>query len=139
MCYNGAGTSPLHYKRRNIFEVNYMRYTFKFKLFGGKVQMFNHKEMGIVIEKEPDVVCVYGTDDKHQNILCAIPLCHPKFLKGAEYIIDFDENNSAKICVGELQILIDFSNHKCANNKGIKCYGSDSWGQDVQIEWSEIK
>ena len=29
-----------------------MRYTFKFKLFGSKVQMFDEGQMGIVIEKD---------------------------------------------------------------------------------------
>lgn len=114
-----------------------MRYTFQFKLFGKKVQMFSERKMGIVVEKEPDVVCVYGTDEKHQ-ILCAVPLCHPKFLKGAEYVIDFYENERAKVCVGDLQVVIDFAKKKCANNKGLKCYGSNDWGQDVQTEWSEV-
>lgn len=114
-----------------------MRYTFQFKLFGKKVQMFSEGQMGIVVEKEPDVVCVYGTDENYQ-ILCAVPLCHPKFLKGAEYSIEFEENNCAKVTVGELQIVIDYSKQKCANNKGLKCYGSDAWGQDVQMEWSEV-
>ena len=85
-----------------------MKYTFKFSLFGKKVQMFSEGERGIVVEKEPQVVCVYGTDSNY-NILCAIPLCHPKFLKGAEYIVEFDENNCAKICVGDLQIVINYS------------------------------
>lgn len=114
-----------------------MRYTFQFKLFGKKVQMFSERQMGIVVEKEPDVVCVYGTDEKY-HILCAVPLCHPKLLKGAEYVIEFNENECAKVCVGELQIVIDFAKKKCANNKALKCYGSDDWGQDVQIEWSEV-
>ena len=113
-----------------------MRYTFQFKLFGKKVQMFSEGKMGIVVEKEPHVVCVYGTDE-NLHILCAVPLCHPKFLKGAEYVIEFEENNRAKVSVGELQIVIDYSNKKCANNKALKCYGSDDWGRDVQIEWSE--
>ena len=113
-----------------------MRYTFQFKLFGKKVQMFSEGQMGIVVEKEPHVICVYGTDENY-HILCAVPLCHPKFLKGAEYVIEFEENNRAKVSVGELQIVIDYSEKKCANNKAIKCYGSDDWGQDVQIEWSE--
>ena len=114
-----------------------MRYTFQFKLFGKKVQMFNEGKMGIVVEKEPDVVCVYGTDENY-HILCAVPLSHPKFLKGAEYVVEFVENNCAKISVGELKIIIDYSKKKCANNKALKCYGSDDWGQDVQVEWSEV-
>lgn len=57
------------------------------------------------VEKEPHVVCVYGTDENH-NILCAIPLCHPKYLKGIEYVVEFEENERAKVCVGELQIVI---------------------------------
>ena len=35
-----------------------MKYTFKFSLFGKKVQMFSEGERGIVVEKEPQVVCV---------------------------------------------------------------------------------
>ena len=99
--------------------------------------MLSEGERGIVIEKEPQVVCVYGTDSNY-NILCAIPLCHPKFLKNAEYIVEFDENNCAKICVGDLQIVINYSEKKCANNKSLKCYGSDSWGRDVQIDWNAL-
>lgn len=114
-----------------------MRYTFQFKLFGKKVQMFSERKMGIVVEKEPDVVCVYGTDENY-HILCAIPLCPSKFLKGVEFAIEFDESECAKVCVGELQIYIDFAKKKCANNKALKCYGSDDWGQDIQIEWSEV-
>ena len=45
-----------------------MRYTFQFKLFSKKVQMFSEGQMGIVVEKESDVVCVYGTD-KNFHIL----------------------------------------------------------------------
>ena len=30
-----------------------MRYTFEFKLFGKKVQMFSERQMGIVVEKNP--------------------------------------------------------------------------------------
>ena len=59
-------------------------------------------------------------------------------ISGAEYVIEFEENNRAKVSVGELQIVIDYSKKKCANNKAIKCYGSDDWGRDVQIEWSEV-
>lgn len=115
-----------------------MRYTFQFKLFGKKVQMFSEGQMGIVVEKEPHVVCVYGTNANHSNILCAVPIGHPKFFKGTEFIIEFEEKDRAKICVGELQIIIDFAEKKCANNKGLKCCGSDEWGRDIQIEWSEI-
>ena len=114
-----------------------MRYTFQFKLFGKKVRMFSEGNRGIVVEKEPHVVCVYGTDENY-HILCAIPLCHPKFLKGAEYIIEFDEKGCARVSVGQLRIVIDFVNKKCANNKALQCYGSEEWGQDVQAPWSEV-
>ena len=53
----------VHYNRFNncysAKEYSFMRYTFKFKLFGNKVQMFDEGQMGIVIEKEPDVICIY--------------------------------------------------------------------------------
>ena len=114
-----------------------MKYSFKFKLFGSKVKMFSEKEMGIVVEKEPQVVCVYGTDKMNEKIYCAIPLCPPKFLKGAEYIVEFSENDLAKISVSDFQIVIDFKEQKCKTNKNLKCYGSEIWGQDVQVEWLE--
>ena len=120
-------------------EFNYMKYSFKFKLFGGKVQMFSEGQMGVVIEKEPDVVCVYGTDQNHRDILCAIPLCHPKLLKGAEYTVDFCSGEQVQVCVGDLQIVIDYGKKKCASNKSLTCYGSDRWGQDVQTNWSELR
>lgn len=113
-----------------------MRYTFQYKLFTHRVQMFREQHMGIVVEKEPDVVCVYGTDEQY-HIMCAVPLCHPKFLKGATYIIEFDENDRARVYIGDLQIIVDFAKKKCTNNKGFRCYGSPAWGQDVQIEWGE--
>ncbi|MBR7135653.1 MAG: hypothetical protein IKD14_00835 [Clostridia bacterium] len=114
-----------------------MKYSFKFTLFGKKVRMYNEREMGIVVEKEPHVVCIYGTDNKHKNILCAIPLCPPKFLKGSEYVVEFCEDDLAKISVSGIQVIIDFKNQKCKNNINVECYGSNSWGRDVQVEWSE--
>lgn len=116
-----------------------MKHIFKFTVFGSKVQMFDENEMGIVIEKEPQVICVYGTDVANKNILCAIPLCHPKFLKGAEYTIEFCANKCAKIAVGDIKIIIDFANKKCSNNKNIQNYGSDAWGEDVTTAWDNNK
>ncbi len=115
------------------------QYRFRFTLFGKKVQMFHDQNMGVVIEKEPQVVCVYGTDCDHQNVLCAIPLCAPKQLSGMEYVIEFDPMGLAKISVGEIRIVIDFANHSCSNNKGLPCYGSDAWGQSVFAAWNAEK
>ncbi len=114
-----------------------MKHSFKFTLFGSKVQMFKENHMGIVIEKEPQVVCVYGTDETNSQILCAIPLCHPKLLKGAEYTVEFCADECAKITVSDIKIIIDFANKKCSNNKGLQNYGSDAWGQDVTAAWDE--
>lgn len=114
-----------------------MKYSFKFTLFGKKVQMFRERAMGIVIEKESNVVCVYGTTADHQTILCAVPLCHPKHLKGVEYTVEFCPDDRAKVSVGDVKILIDFANRKCSNNKGLQAYGSDEWGQDISTGWVE--
>lgn len=115
-----------------------MKYTFQFTLFGKKVRMFAENGMGIVIEKEPDVICVYGTTENHEDILCAVPLRHPKALKGAEYSVEFSQS-TARITVGDLKLLIDFEARKCANNKNLPSYGSDAWGQDVSAPWDENK
>lgn len=108
-------------------------------MFGSKVQMFSEDQRGIVIEKEPHMVCVYATDANHQNIFCAIPLCAPKFLKGAQYTVEFCENSKVNISVGEIRIAVDFLNKKCAINQPSKCYGSDIWGEDVQLPWGQMQ
>ena len=77
-------------------------YSFTFSLFGKKVQMFHWNDMGIVVEKEPDVICIYGTDNTNSKILCAIPLCHPKYLKGETFHISFFEDSTATVNVADL-------------------------------------
>ena len=117
--------------------MNLSMHEFQFGLFGKKVQMFREGEMGIVVEKEPQVVCIYGTDGTNSNILCAVPLCHPKFLKGLTYQVIFREDRTALVSGGDIKVCIDFAARRCANNKGLPCYGSDAWGQDVSADWND--
>lgn len=110
-------------------------YEFKFTVFGNRVQMFHDSDMGIVVEKERDVVCVYGTNSSNSKILCAVPLCHPKYLKGMTYRISFYEDSIAAVSVGVVEIYIDFKSKKCANNMDVVNYGSEIWGEDVALKW----
>ena len=113
-----------------------MKHSFKFGLFGKNVRMFSQGNMGVVIEKEADVVCVYGTNSANTKILCAVPLCHPKLLKGERYTVQFNMKECAMIRVRDIAILIDFKNHTCSTNiVDLHCYGSDEWGQNVQVDW----
>ena len=116
-----------------------MQYKVKFGLFGGTARMLDHDDMGVVIEKERDVVCVYGTDGEYERIFCAVPLCHPRQLRGAEYIVDFSPSKYAKITVGDLCIVIDYEKRICTNNKALLCYGSEYWGEDVSVPWSDVQ
>lgn len=110
-------------------------FKFQFPFLGKKVQMFHSMSMGIVVEKEPQVVCLYATDAENNKIFCALPLCHPKHLKGMTYQVTFYDNSTATVSVGDLWCYIDFNAKKIANNKGLQSYGSDEWGQDVAIVW----
>lgn len=110
-------------------------HTFRFTLFGGNVKMFREGDMGIVIEKEPQAVCVYGTDSAHKNILCAIPLGSPKPFKGLTYTVDFRNDRTALVSVGNVTVCIDFASHTCANNAGLDSYGSEAWGREVSRPW----
>ena len=114
-----------------------MYYSFKFKPFKSKVKKFAEAEMGVVIKKKRRAVSVYGTDNTHKNIFCMIPLCPPRYLRGAKYEIEFYECGKAKITVLDMQIVINFSEQKCSNNRNTLCYGSDAWGEDVQVKWSK--
>ena len=114
------------------------RYNFKFTLFGKRIQMLDYGEMGIVIEREPQTICVYGTTADHNEILCAIPLCHPKILKGLEYNVEFTDRQYTKVSVGNrIKIIIDYNNKRCANNMDFECYGSDKWGEEVALKWDD--
>ncbi|MBR0355333.1 MAG: hypothetical protein IJK35_08165 [Oscillospiraceae bacterium] len=111
-------------------------HTFIFSLFSKKVQMFHWHDMGIVVEKEPDVICIYGTDHTNSTILCAIPLCHPKYLKGEAFRVSFFEDSTATVAVADVKTFFDFASKKCSNNKGLQNYGSDAWGHDVACDWT---
>ncbi|MEG2686962.1 MAG: hypothetical protein RR954_07570 [Christensenellaceae bacterium] len=100
--------------------------------------MFNLGDMGVVVEKESDVVCIYGTNNTNSNILCAVPLCHPKYLKGLTYQISFYSDNVATVSVGDIMVYIDYRAKKCSNNRDETNYGSDTWGQDVSEAWNDV-
>ena len=117
--------------------MNVSTYEFKYSLFGKRVQMFHEGRMGIVIEKESKVICVYGTNSSNSKILCAVPLCHPKYLKGMTYKVAFRDNNTAAVSVGDIMIYIDFESRKCSNNKGLQNFGSDKWGEDISAAWDD--
>ena len=80
-------------------------------------------------------MCICNRRNTPKYYVCN-SIVSPKTLKNAEYIVEFFENGQAKVCVNDLQIIIDFANKKCSNNKNFKCYGSDVWGNDVQTEWN---
>ena len=112
-----------------------MKHSFKFGLFGNNVRKFSRGNMGVVIEKEADVICVYGTNNTNTKILCAIPLCHPKFLKGKRFTVEFNMRECAMIRVDDIMVFIDFKNHTCSTNVvDGHCYGSDEWVHNVQID-----
>lgn len=107
----------------------------QFTLLGKKVQMFHAGDMGIVIEKEPDVVCVYATDAVNSHILCAVPLGSPKALKGTTYRIAFFGDGVATVSVGSGILYFDFGAKKFAGNLPFHAFGSEDWGQDVSMPW----
>ena len=115
--------------------MNRTDYSFKFSLFAKKVQMFSYGDMGIVVEKEPDVICAYGTDALHKHILCAVPLCEPKYIRGKDFTVSFFEDNTALVKVEGIMIFIDYNAHKVATCPELQTYGSDDWGRDVGMEW----
>ncbi len=112
-------------------------HSFTFSLFAKKVQMFSKADMGLVIEKEPHVICVYGTHADHHGILCAIPLCPPKQLKGQTFKVRFHDNSIATVEAGPIRVVMDFKHKTCANNLGLTNYGSDAWGQNVTAQWND--
>ncbi len=55
--------------------------------------------------------------------------------KGLTYKVAFQDDNTAIVSVGDFMIYINFESQKCSNNKGLKNFGSDIWGQDVSVDW----
>jgi len=58
-------SNPIFYQFGGL-EIQHQDYSFSFSLFAKKVQMFHWNDMGIVVEKEPDVICIYGTNNIKQ-------------------------------------------------------------------------
>ena len=98
------------------------------------VEVLSMKEAGISVDVVEDGIVVDGKKILVYNI--KDPNEIPWKESGAEYIVEFCENDVAKISVSDIQVEIDFREQKCKNNKNVKCYGSDSWRQDVQAECS---
>lgn len=104
--------------------------------FWKKAFMFEVADHGLVIENEGKVVCVYGTDRKHETIFCAIPLCHPKYIRKHSIKI-YQEQNRILVDLGVCKVVIDYGNQKCSCDLAkINVYGSDAWGKDVFVPWT---
>lgn len=110
-------------------------YIFKFTIFGKKVQLFQEGDMGIVIEKARDVVCIYGTSGDNRTVYCATPLGSPRLLSGIPYTVTFYDNQVATVQVGRLHWAVDFGKQKCCNDQGLQNYGSEEWGEQVTMPW----
>ena len=114
------------------------RYSFKLKPFT-KNYMFECGEFGFVLEKEPQVVCLYVTNKAHTEIYAAMPLCHPNDLK--KVILEFMPIGSTRCSFAIPQIgfnfYVDFEKKLCANNRNLKIFGSSLWGENPQVKWEE--
>ena len=107
----------------------------KFSLFKKK-HFFKCGNNGIVLENDGRVICLYGTDNKHQKIYCAIPLGPSKYLKKLNfYVFAHDEQYMMASVAGGL-FVIDFKRKCVATNVPTrKVFGSEYWGEDCHTEW----
>ncbi len=113
-------------------------YSFKLKLFT-KTYMFEFGEFGFVLEKEPQVVCLYVTNKAHTEIYAAMPLCRPGDLKKDTLTFLPIGNSSVSFAIepAGFRFFVDFKRKQCTNNRDMKIFGSEQWGQDVQVKWNE--
>ena len=110
--------------------------TLKIGLFK-KAYMFETDRVGIVIENDGHVVCIYGTDKNHSNIYCAIPLCPPKYVRKDPFSIK-EKGNVILIQCQLFKVMIDFEAKKCScTDPKIALDGSDEWGKDVSVAWDD--
>lgn len=114
-------------------------YRFSFTLFGKKVQRFESGDAGVVIQKGAGAIFVYGTDAGHTRIFCSVPICRRRLLMGKEFTVSFPKPGLAAVRAGVVRIVIDFAGKCCANNMGLRNYGSDEWGQSVSVLWDSDK
>lgn len=106
--------------------------------FFKKAYLYETDNYGMVIENEGDVVCIYGTDINHKKIYCAIPLCHPKYLRKHPFTID-KNNQRIFISCDLFKAIIDFELRKCACTVAqTTIFGSEEWGNDVSMSWDEL-
>ena len=113
-------------------------YSFKWNLFT-KNYMFELDDFGFVLEKEPQVVCLYVTDRTHTEIFAAMPICPPNALKKATFAFSPVGNNRCSFTISQIdfRFFVDFEKRCCANNRNLKVYGSPMWGENPQVKWEE--
>ena len=86
-------------------------------------------------------VCIEGALARVGKVRADMPWreeeLDPKYLRGERYTVNFTKDGRAKISVKDIKIIIDFKNQTCSNNSGIHCYGSESWGNNVEVNYCE--
>lgn len=107
----------------------------KFSLFK-KEYFFECDDNGIVLENDGKTICIYGTDNTHQKIYCAIPLGPSKMLKKLNFYVFAHDAQYMMASVAGGLFVIDFKG-KCAatNIPNLKVFGSDFWGRECHTEW----
>ena len=113
-------------------------YSFKLKPFT-KVYQFEFGEFGFVLEKEPQVVCLYVTNKAHTEIYAAMPLCPPNDLKKETLTFSPIGNHAVSFALKSIdfKFFVDFEKKQCAHNRNLKIYSSEQWGEDPQVPWDK--
>ncbi len=111
--------------------------TFKLKNFGKDTILLDCKDMGIVVEKQRLMICAYVTNSDHSEVYAAMPLSTPCKMRGLEFKVVFHTDTFATIQVADLRIIIDYERKKCSNSKDLNIYGSEFWGEIVDLRWNK--
>lgn len=113
-------------------------YSFKLKPFT-KTYMLEFFEFGFVLEKESQAVCLYVTNKSHTEIYAAMPLCPPQDLK--KVTLEFLPIGSTRCSFSIPQIgfnfYVDFEKKCCTNNRNLRIFGSEQWGESPQVKWED--
>lgn len=90
----------------------------------------------LMLENQWGTWHLMAKDAKCKTLYCDIPLGDAKILRNVEYGIYAHSKGKMLATVGKIMYVFDFAGRKAATNLlGIRIFGSQAWGENVQHPW----
>lgn len=111
----------------------------KFKLSRFKAKYaYEFGAHGIVLERIGGGICLYVTDEAHDDFHCVTLLGMDKDFSDTNFYVYIIDEDRIFFRVRRAVMYIDYANKFCATNvENFKVIGSEEWGQNCLAPWKD--